>query len=388
MSFLTNFAALQIPRPDPVPQAGPSWLFNFLLLLTFFLHILPMNLVLGGSILVFSAKLKGRKSGCEHYRELSRTLSRMLPVSVAYAITFGVATLLFAQILYGRLLYTSSILVGWYWFSLIPILILAYYGTYMSAFREKLSSYKGLWVSGLTAALFGVIAFIFSNNMSLMLHPETFLSRYSASPGGFSLNLTDATLLPRYLHMVVGALAVTGLFVAVIGLMRRPTEREFGIWATRRGVGLFAGATALNLILGTWFLLSFSRKNLLEFVRSEPAGVAALALGILFGLSALGCGVLALQTERVTALVSGTAVALLLTLVSMIVTRDRLRQAVLSSIYEAAPVEVSQWGLILTFFLVFSASLLAIGWMLKQLRHSLSPDGNRPKGAGKTIVSL
>lgn len=40
-----------IPQLDPAPLPAPVALLWFLLLLTFTLHVLPMDLVLGGSLL-------------------------------------------------------------------------------------------------------------------------------------------------------------------------------------------------------------------------------------------------------------------------------------------------------------------------------------------------
>ena len=42
----------------------------------------------------------------------------------------GVPPLLFAQVLYGRALYTSSVLIGVYWISIIAILTLTYWLLY------------------------------------------------------------------------------------------------------------------------------------------------------------------------------------------------------------------------------------------------------------------
>ena len=38
-----------IPQPDPLALPAPAWLLWALLMLTFFLHVIPMNLVLGGA---------------------------------------------------------------------------------------------------------------------------------------------------------------------------------------------------------------------------------------------------------------------------------------------------------------------------------------------------
>ena len=46
-----------IPGPDAFPIPGPAWLFHILLVFTFFLHMLFMNLTLGGTILAALGQL-------------------------------------------------------------------------------------------------------------------------------------------------------------------------------------------------------------------------------------------------------------------------------------------------------------------------------------------
>ena len=62
---------------------------------------------------------------------------RPLPVAIAATVTLGVAPLLFVQVLYGRLFFTSSILMAWFWLAIVPLVILAYYGAYLLAFRGE-----------------------------------------------------------------------------------------------------------------------------------------------------------------------------------------------------------------------------------------------------------
>ena len=49
-----------IPLADPLPQPAPVWLLWALLQLTFFLHLLAMNVVLGGSILALHWRMSRR----------------------------------------------------------------------------------------------------------------------------------------------------------------------------------------------------------------------------------------------------------------------------------------------------------------------------------------
>lgn len=53
----------------------------------------------------------------------------LLPSVTAYAITLGVAPLLFVQLLYGQFFYSSSALrLGWAWLALIGLLLVVYAG--------------------------------------------------------------------------------------------------------------------------------------------------------------------------------------------------------------------------------------------------------------------
>ena len=47
-----------IPAVDPAPLPGPAWLFQALLLLTFFLHLLPMNFLVGGGFQALLFRLR------------------------------------------------------------------------------------------------------------------------------------------------------------------------------------------------------------------------------------------------------------------------------------------------------------------------------------------
>ena len=222
---MTVLPLMNIPHPDPLSQPAPTWLAWFLLTLTFFLHLLPMNLVMGGSIIAAVARARGRGGEHPHHAALGSWFGKAMPVAVAAAVSFGVAPLLFLQVLYGRLFFTSTILMGWFWLSVIVILILAYYGTYLLAFKgERLGGAQGP-VSWIAALIFLVVGFLLANNMTLMLRPGTFVERYLADGRGFHLNLNDPMLFPRYIHFVLGAIAVSGIIFRKAAGLRRSRIR-------------------------------------------------------------------------------------------------------------------------------------------------------------------
>ncbi|UCF36957.1 MAG: hypothetical protein JSU96_19480 [Acidobacteriota bacterium] len=350
-----------IPLPDSVPLAAPPTLFWGLLLLTFFLHLIPMNLVLGGSVILVVNRFRG---GGEVLSSALNPVVKWFPVVVAAAVSFGVAPLLFVQVLYGRLLYTSSVLIGWAWWLVIPVLILAYYGVYYSAFRSGEKGRGLRWVGLGSAAGFLLIGFTLSNNMSLMLRPEQFLSIYRADPSGWNLNWSDPTLIPRYLHMLIGSIGVSGMALALTGYCCRRSCGENAIWMMRQGGFWFLIATVLNFLVGTWFLLSYDAVVLRAFMSQGAAALLPLVAGIILGLIALAVVFLDSQRpEPGIGIPVGSAI-LALTLIAMILVRDQIRQAALASVFEPASWTVPQWGAISIFFVLLLAAVVTVLWML------------------------
>lgn len=363
-----------IPYSEGVPSAAPWWLFWLLLTTTFVLHLIPMNLVLGGSVILLVNRIRSRGDQTGYCGTLFQKGSRWLPVAVSVAITFGVAPFLFVQVLYGRFLYTSSVLLGWAWFLVIPLLILAYYGVYLLSFKGRFVEGKETVVSVFVTLLFLCIAFIYTNNMSLMLLPSTFFEAFQGATGGYSFNLTDPSLFPRYLHTLLGALSVAGISTSLYGLTFRRSDKPFADWAVRHGMIWFLATTTANVVVGSIFLMTFSRETLLQFVRIGALGSIALAAGILFGLFSLGLALVALQQNCSAPAVKGTAALLLMTLVSMVLTRDQIRSAHLAEFDLASGPVSPQWALILLFSVLFFVAIGTVGWMLVILKRS-SPSG-------------
>ena len=130
-----------IPTPDVLPVPAPVGLVQFLLVLTFIAHVVPMNFLLGGAVLTAISQVLSNKN--PHHARLAKRISELMPAVVAFTVTLGVALLLFVQVLYGHLLYSSSVLMAYAWFMVVPIVILGYYGVYLLRFRwEKLGSHR------------------------------------------------------------------------------------------------------------------------------------------------------------------------------------------------------------------------------------------------------
>ena len=203
-----DFASL-IPIPDAIPVHW-GWLKLFLLT-TFFLHLLCMNTMVGIGIIALAKSLFNPAGATEYNREISAKL----PYTIAFTVNLGVAPLLFIQVLYGQFIYTSSLLMAVYWLSITAILIIAYYSAYLHHYTFDSAGPARSVFMAITVVNLLVIGFFFSNNMTMMLSPEKWV-RYFSSPGGTLLNLSEPSLIPRYLHFVLSGVAVGGLFMALV----------------------------------------------------------------------------------------------------------------------------------------------------------------------------
>ena len=162
------------PAVDPIPLPAPIWLLKLLHVVTLALHFVAVEMLLGGLLL---AVLLSLFRSSPQSLVTARALARRLTVVMTFVINLGVPPLLFAQVLYGRALYTSSVLIGIYWISIIAILTLTYWLLYQ--FTARLEAGKSAWWVGLSAwVLAGSVARLLSTNMTLMLRPEVWRSMY------------------------------------------------------------------------------------------------------------------------------------------------------------------------------------------------------------------
>ena len=352
-----------LPPPDPSPVPAPVWLLKGLLYLTFLLHVLFMNLTVGGSLLATVYGFKGKPK----HNVAAWSFVRPMPYLLAFTISFGVAPLLFVQVLYGPLVYTAAVLMGVPFILIIPVLLL----TYTLAHICK-SRWEGLgrWRKYLCLAQFlllGYVGFTYVNLFTLMLEPERFHGKYLNHPGGWQMNFADLTIWPRFLHVMLGAAAVAGLWVAIAGLRRLALEPEQGRWQYRSGATWTAGATLVNFAVGVWWLLAIPREEMMIFMGGNILATAAFALGLVCALATLVLVLLGINALKPKPYLMGTMHSLVLTIACMVVMRDRLRDADLGAQYDVTKLPVSpQWGAILLFAAVLVSGLAAAAWLLRK----------------------
>lgn len=340
-----------IPSPDPIP-ASWGW-FQALLLLTFVLHLLIMNTMLGSGIIALITHLRQERDTLSDARDLSGKLT----TTIAFTVNSGVAPLLFLQVLYGHFFYTSSILMAVYWISVVGLLLLAYYGAYLYSLGFETPRAWRVPVLGFVVLLFLGIGFLFTNNLSLMLEPLRWKA-YFENAEGLYLNLREPTLIPRYLHFVVASVAVGGLFLAWLGHLKNPDRGEIVSPQTERGLRYFTHATLFQIVIGFWFLLSLPTKIMTRFMgESLPhsvlflAGLLGVVLSLLFGFR--------------RRLPSAT-LSLLGTVVLMVFIRDLVRKGYLEPFFDVSWIPVvPQASPMLMFLCCLVLGLVIVGCVLR-----------------------
>lgn len=355
-----------MPAADVLPLPAPVALLQFLLHLTFLLHLLAMNAMFGGLLLTLWARVRSR-SPEDPLGRLADAVAGVTPGLVATTVTLGVAPLLFVQVLFGQFLFTSSILMGWGWFSVIVVLIVAYYGTYLQAYRREKPGSTRVPLLAVTVLLFLWISFMYSNNMTLMLRVGRWAGMYFTDPGGTWLNTADGTLLPRWLHMVVGAPAVAGLMLAWWGRARLAKGDESGAFLIRTGVRAFTRLTAVNVLVGLWYLMSLERPVMRLFMGGSPVAAAAFGSGFVLALVLLVVGWRAMRAGTAAGLMLPSVLTLVV-MVAMIAMRDAVRTGSLGALYDAAsyPVETQVLNLAI-FGVLLVGGAITVGWMFRRL---------------------
>jgi len=357
-----------IPNLDPNPLPAPYWIFKLLLLVTFLLHILAMNFLLGGSVLALLSRFFPRDKA---YRDrIFSDIAKKLPVFLPATITLGIAPLLFVQVLYGQFFYTSSAILSWPWFLVLLFLTLAYYGFYYVSFQNARQAGKGTLVMWFSVALIVCIGFIYTNNFTLSLTPARWKQKYFADPSGWNLNLLEPTVIPRFLHFFTGAIAVGGLVLVILSLFRSRQDAGYGRALFQFGGKAFLYATMAQFLLGLWFLASLPRDIRNLFLGDSPLATALLVVGAAGGIAGILIMSSALHNGNIRRAAYAVPTLIGVVLACMVVMRDILRDAYLKPYFHPAQFAIqTQWAVLPLFLFLFLAGVAL--WLLMLKRYGL-----------------
>ena len=354
-----------IPVLDPNPLPAPYWVFKLLLIVTFFLHILAMNFMLGGAVLALVAKWRSRKH--QDGNRIFFDLAKKLPVFLPATITLGIAPLLFVQVLYGQFFYTSSIIMAWPWFLVLVLLTTTYYGFYYVSFHSGKRPGRAGFVMLFSVILVCLIGFVYSNNLTLSLVPSRWGAKYFANPSGWHLNLSEPTLIPRFLHFFISAVAVGGILLVFIALANWKRDHEYARQVLQLGGKAFMYATMAQFLVGVWFLVSLPREMLMLFTGNNLVATSLMLLGVFGASAAIFMMSHAVRQENIRVAAYYVPGILAVVILSMCVMRDILRDAYLKSYYHPERFVVhTQWSVFPLFLALFVGGVILWFVMLKR----------------------
>lgn len=196
---------------DPAGSPFFPVVMQLLQVLTWALHILFVWVSVGG--LFYAVYGFTRKD--ENHKRLANAMLELSKVSVSLAIVLGVAPLLFYQVIYDPLWYTSANLsAAWYMMSIL-FLIIGYYLIWFAYFSRKKSQLATLFSIGGVIFLL-LVGFIIHVVNYQSLFPEKWVEWYTS--GGTTMNHSGWNIYAfnifRYLSLLVfPAIAVIGVFM-------------------------------------------------------------------------------------------------------------------------------------------------------------------------------
>lgn len=354
-----------VPGLDPAGITGPAWLFHVLLVLTFVLHMLFMNLAVGGTLLAAVAHVAGKRN--EHMSLLANRLAGINSFGISLAITTGVAPLLFIQVLYQQYFYSATILVGGFWFAFLILLLVGYYALYLYKMRQDPKTGRGhggwIWLSATTLTLISMVHVAVH-----LVHVQPGLwDRLADAPW---LILADRTYIVRLLHFLLAAIGFSAIICCwwAVRQARAGHDQAINSRIAATAWQWTLWTTVAQVVDGFALLLLLPQEVLIGFMRQGPGSTIPFTVAVLLGIGLVV--MLSRVSDPITkpALVSGVLATFLATIAIMSVTRHQVRIAYLDiAVSRQQLVEVSQWGNVVLFMALLAAGATVTTFMVRRV---------------------
>lgn len=321
--------------------SAPLWIINILHVITLSLHLLAMNFMFGGLVTILLGRFDNRWQNPAVQKYV-----KLLPTAMAATVTFGVAPLLFSQLVYPKQIYSASITSAWFWMLIIPVAITAYYLMYGAASAKSNAGRKQLYL-WLTLVGFVYISFVYSSVFSLAENSDAMKSAYAANPNGLAFNPDIGSYLFRWLHMVLGAVTVGGFFFGWVG-----HNDESGF---RAGKQVFLWGMVAASVSGVVYLVTLG-ELLVPFMRT-PA-IWALTVGVLLSIGSLH---FYFKRKFMPAFVM-----ILVSLIMMVYSRHHVRLLHIADQFDPTSVSIQpQWSIFVLFLICFVVAIATVWYMIR-----------------------
>lgn len=359
-----------IPVVDGAGLPAPVWLFHILLVFTFFLHLLFVNLTLGGTLLAAIAhSLSGGRSD-DPRGVLAKRMMAVNSYGISLTITTGIAPLLFIQLLYHQFFYAGTILIGGMWFSLLILLIVGYYSAYLYKFRgaPARGSGGGIWLWS-SALLFLAIGAIQVAVHLIHVQPGSW-EAVSANPW---VVLADPTFVPRFLHYVLAGIAFSGLVMAwwAVRQAGQGIEPELNRKIATFGWKFALWTTVAQVVDGFLLLILLPQEVMIGLMRGGAATMIPLTVGIVLAVGLLVMLSRTMNPADHPALLTGVLGSMTATIAVMTITRHQIRALYLDPYVDLSEFAIrSQWGNFILFALLLLVTLATVAWMVRKVLTS------------------
>lgn len=365
---------------DAAGLPSPAIIFDVLLVLTFALHILLVNLVLGSLALIIWGKIKGS----EYSLKLSSSLSRVLVISISWAIVLGVAPLLFIQVIYDPFWYTANTLSALWALLFLVFIALGFTLLYLFYFRGGYEGKGNIFLVILSGVLFLLAGIVMHSLAVTQLYPEKWPTlalkgQHYVSSGKYLYSFEFF----RFLHFIIPSLAVIGVWLIFYAkYFRGRYDENYLNWVQRLGLKLALIFSIIQGLVGFLWLVSLPSD--LNFI-TNPIFILALIIALLF--------ILYLFYASKSASPNSTLIGIFLgiTILAMSAAREALRMAYFKKAgysFVDYPVNLSLGSLIL-FLLTFIMGLIVLFYVA--LVAYRAGKGIKEVGAhtlGKFVVTL
>jgi cytochrome c len=248
--------------PLPLPTMGLDFMepfFHGLLIVSWVVHILFINVLLGASFASVYFNSKGAKEKNPVFDRVGYLLTTPVTISENMGALWGVAPLLLVSILITPLFYSASIMNSPHWLHIIYGNIVAFLLSYLYKYTWHTLEHRKtlhIFIGVVGVALFFTLPLAFMSTVQLAMTPST----WTYNTHFWDILLRSDTIF-RLVHFYLATFAVTGVFMLVYGMFKRrsadATDHEAGIILTRTGKSWFLIPTVLNFFIGPLVLFSF-----------------------------------------------------------------------------------------------------------------------------------
>ncbi|MBF0417869.1 MAG: cytochrome C [Magnetococcales bacterium] len=266
-----NFIPGDIPLP--LPTGGFEFLhyvFHGLLVVSWVVHILFINVLLGASLASVYFNKRGARENNPVLDRVAYLLTTPVTISENMGALWGVAPLLLISVLYTPLFYSAALMNSPQWLHIIYGNIVAFLCSYLYKYTwHTLHERKSLHVTigTISVLLFYTLPPVFMATVQLYITPSTWTQEHT-----FWNALFRSDTLFRLAHFYLASFAVSGVFMLIYGYFKRKaadeTDRAAGAILIRTGKSWFVVPTVLNLFIGPLALFHFPAYGLEAFFNS------------------------------------------------------------------------------------------------------------------------